>query len=299
MPPTTNFTYTNISEVPFYVPSAWAGNVRMGALSLAADASTNVSLVTLSATYVPRFTREIRLHYRPNYACAPSLLETGPGEILSGWSLTQTNDGGGGEWLTLASADPTNVLSSLPYGVMSDLVAFQFAYQAVPQGKLAFSFITVDTNIYASMPPSPQGFSLSNSVAFTTNYPAAPPLGTPAPWLEYYGFTNTNDFAADELTSPNNNGFALWQDYIAGLDPLDANSTFAITTFVPLQSGQPPLITFNSALGRVYRVDSATTLGDWTPLLDNIQGTGGAITIPDNRNLSGVGAIFYRAVVRY
>lgn len=298
-PPVTNLLYTNYSLSPFFVPTTWAGNVQVGALSLAADADTNISQVTLSATYVPRFTRALRLHYRANYSCIPALVTGGAGDILTGWTLTQTNDGGGGEWLTLASPNPADVLTALPYGVTKDLIQFQFPYQGLPQAKQAFSFITVDTNIYTNMPPSPLGFTLSNAVAFTTNYPLAPPLGTPAPWLESYGFNNSNTFAAVEISSPNHNGFAVWQDYIAGLNPLDPNSTFAVAPVNAPAPGQPPLITFNTAVGRTYRVDASSDLGAWTPLLDNIPGTGGVISVPDNRNLSGAASVFYRVVVYY
>lgn len=298
-PPTTNITYTNISAVPFYVPSQWAGDVRMGALTLTADAETNITDVTLAATYVPRFTREIRLHYRANYPCYPLLLQTGPNQLMNGWSLSQTNDGGGGTWLTLASPEPTNALSSLRYGAMSDLVQFQFQNDAVPQANLAFSFINVDNSIYSNAPPSPEGFTLSNAPAFSSNYAALPPFATPLPWLQSYGFTDTNDLADLEQTSPNGTGFTLWEDYIAGLNPKDTNSIFGIQQFQGPQAGGPPTITFNSVQGRVYRVDASTPLGDWVVLQDNIQGTGGPITIEDNRNLIGVSSGFYRVVVRY
>jgi hypothetical protein len=44
-------------------------------------------------------------------------------------------------------------------------------------------------------------------------------------------------------------------------------------------------------------VESATNLGDWTVVLDNIPGTGGNILFTDNRVLSGADAVFYRVAV--
>jgi hypothetical protein len=46
-------------------------------------------------------------------------------------------------------------------------------------------------------------------------------------------------------------------------------------------------------------VDTATILGVWSTLQDNIPGTGGLVSITDNRNLSGVSSVFYRVVVFY
>ena len=47
----------------------------------------------------------------------------------------------------------------------------------------------------------------------------------------------------------------------------------------------------------ILRVETATTLGDWSVLRDNIPGTGGYILFIDDRVLSGVNAVFYRVAV--
>ena len=109
-PPLTN----DLSAfAPDFKPADFAaGNVQVGELRLVPDSATNAA-VTLRAFYTPRYVREFRMRYRANYPCAPVLLSSGPGEILNGWSLSETNDGTGtnGTWLTLISADPTNVLT--------------------------------------------------------------------------------------------------------------------------------------------------------------------------------------------
>jgi hypothetical protein len=44
-------------------------------------------------------------------------------------------------------------------------------------------------------------------------------------------------------------------------------------------------------------VETATSLGAWAVLRDNIPGIGGNILFIDNRTLSGVSAVFYRVAV--
>jgi hypothetical protein len=293
-PPTTNLASL---YAPDFVPNTFSNNVRTGELRLVSDAATNASAVTLRAFYVPRFIREIKLHYRPNYLCVPTLLSAGPGDILAGWSLTETNDGTNGLWLTISSPDPTNLLTSLPYGIRGDLVKFQFANQAVVNPRHAFSFFTIDNSIYMNSAPTGQSFVLSTNGTFVTVFAPTPPMGTPVPWLMATGFTT--NFANAELTDPNGNGLLVWQEYLAGLNPNDPNSTFEIRAVVASQPGQPTQnqITFSSVLGKTYRIESSVTLGNWSSLLDGINGTGGDITVLDNRDLSTVSAMYYRIAV--
>jgi hypothetical protein len=106
-----------------------------------------------------------------------------------------------------------------------------------------------------------------------------------------YGFTN--NFAAAELIATN--GLPVWQDYLAGLNPTNANSKFRVSTaFAP---GQTPQIIFSTVVGRTYQVETATSLSNWAVLRDNIPGTGGNILFIDNRVLSGVSAVYYRVAV--
>jgi hypothetical protein len=56
-------------------------------------------------------------------------------------------------------------------------------------------------------------------------------------------------------------------------------------------------ITFTTALNRTYRVDTSTNLLTWQTLQDGIAGTGGNVTVFDNRNLSGTTHTFYRVAV--
>jgi hypothetical protein len=286
---TNTTTLTNVS-LPFN-PTNWAGDVRVGSMRLVADADVGPQTIRLRATYVPRYVREIRLNYRPNFPCTASLESTGPTDILYGWTMTETNDATGLRTLTLKSPKPDILLTSIEYGAFGDLVSFNFEYPESITAAQAFSLFTVDNSIYTNMPPSGQSFTMENATNFVTAYTPAPPHGTPIPWLISYGFTT--NFAQAELIATN--GLPVWQAYLAGLNPRDPNSKFSVrTAFAP---GQAPQIIFSTVPTRTYRVETATSLGNWSVLRDNIPGTGGNITFIDDRDLSGVGTVFYRVAV--
>ncbi len=94
------------------------------------------------------------------------------------------------------------------------------------------------------------------------------------------------------MISTNGNGFTVWQDYYAGLNPTNANSTFD----VEMASTQaPPQLSFDTVVGRTYRIDWSPSLsGPWTLLRDGIPGTGAPVSFTDQRNLSTVQSIYYR-----
>ncbi len=286
----TNVTVTNIVVLPFN-PTNWAGNVLVGSVQLMSDADIGPQTIRLYADYVPRFIREIQINYRPNYPCTAFLDSTGTNDILDGWSMTETTDTNGLRTLTMVSSDTNNLLTSIEYAAFGDLVEFDFTYPDSVTAAQAFSVFSINNNIYSNMQPTGQSLVLQNATNFITLYPPAPPHGTPIPWLIYYGF-KTN-FAAAELIATN--GLPLWQDYVAGLNPTNANSKFTVSTaFAP---GQTPQIIFSTVAGRTYRVETATSLDTWAVLRDNIPGTGGNILFIDDRVLSGVSAVFYRVAV--
>lgn len=291
---TTNevFVYTtNYIMLPF-LPTNYAGNVLAGALRLVSDADVTPAAITLRATYTPRYIRQMRLHYRANWPVSLSLASTNADEILSGWVLTQTNDGAGGQWALLSSPDPGNLSSSIPYGGFGDLLTF--AFNDPISASNAFSLFAVDNTLYTNtIGTNFYGFTLTNGSAFTTVYGQPPPHGTPIPWLISYGFTN--NFTNAELLDLNGNGLAVWQDYVAGLSPRSTNSTFGVQV---AWSQNAPQIIFNTALNRTYRIEWATSLtGPWTVLRDGMAGTGGAISFTDLRDLNEVGEMYYRVAV--
>ena len=294
MPATTNTTYlytTNYIISP-YLPGSQAGNVTAGSLRLVPNAVAQPSVITLRSTYVPRYIRQIRVHYMANWPCAVSLESTNAGEQLFGWSLTQTNDGAGGQWALLTSSNQQSLATSIPFADFGPLLTFNF--HDVLNASSAFNVFGVDNTIYTNT--GNQTFGLENSNAFVTVYPVLP-YGTPVPWLVEYGFANPGSWVAAEII-PDSNGRLFWQDYVAGLNPLNPGSGFAILSVSPTG---PPLgnqITFTTALNRTYRVDTSTDLLNWQTLQDDIAGTGGNVTVTDNYILPGTTQKFYRVEVR-
>ena len=289
-PPVTNSYTTNVVQFPFNPPT-WSNDVRIGSLRMVTDADLGPQTIRLRAAYAPRFVREMRLNYRPNYPCTAILSSTGTNEILHGWTMSETTDTNGLRTLTMISSDTNNLLTSIPYAAFGDLVEFDFSYPDLLTSTQAFSEFSIDNSIYTNMAPSGQSFNNQNFTNFVTLYAQAPPHGTPIPWLIYYGFTT--NFAAAELIATN--GLPVWQDYLAGLNPTNANSRFTVwTAFVP---GQTPQIVFSTVVGRMYRLETATSLDSWSVLRDNMPGIGGNILFIDNRTLSGVSSVFYRVAV--
>jgi hypothetical protein len=295
MPATTNetFTYTTNYIIPPYTPTVYAGNLLGGSLLLFSNAYLNPLQVTLSATYVPRYIRELHLHYRANWPVTLTMDSTNPGEMLYGWTLTETNDGAGGQWALLSAPNPSLLADSIPFADFGNLLTFSF-HDHTAISSNAFSLFAVDNTIYTNTTTTNfYGFTLANTNAFTKVYPVLPPYGTPIPWLISYGFTS--NFANAELLDPDGTGFAVWQDYLAGLNPLQSSSTFALQ-IAPSQF--PPQIVFSTVVGRTYRIDWASSPnGNWMVLRDGIVGTGGNVAFTDLRDLSTVSAIFYRVLV--
>ncbi len=176
-----DLTYTTNYTLPPYNPSTYAGNVLGGFLRLAADADVNPHNIALRAIYVPRYIRQLNVHYQANWPVTLSLNTTNTGGLLDGWSLTQTNDGAGGEWALLTSPNPTDLASSLPYASFGNLLTFSFSDPI--NASNAFSLFAIDNTIYTNTAGTNfYGFNLTNSVNFITNYPAPPPPhGTPIP----------------------------------------------------------------------------------------------------------------------
>ena len=290
----TNTTYiytTNFIISPFQ-PSALAGTVTLGSLRLVADAVDLPSAITLRATYAPRYIRQLRLHYRANWPCTLSLESTNAGDQLYGWSLTQTNDGAGGQWALLTSSNQLSLASSIPFASFGPLLTFSF--RDVLNASNAFSVFALDNTIYTNT--GNQSFVFENTNAFITVYPVLP-HGTPVPWLTEYGFTNPSNWASNETNDPNGNGLMTWQDYVAGLNPTNSSSVFTVQNPMPTGPFGQQQITFGTSLNRTYRVDTSTNLPVWQTLQDGIPGTGGSVTVTDPRNLSGTPHTFYRVAV--
>jgi hypothetical protein len=92
---------------------------------------------------------------------------------------------------------------------------------------------------------------------FTTNYP------TPLWWLAENGYTNGFESVVTNLGA---NGLALWQSYIAGLDPNDPESQLRLRLEVSADATEQ-ILRWNTVSGRVYTVWCSTNLLEsFTPL---------------------------------
>ena len=84
---------------------------------------------------------------------------------------------------------------------------------------------------------------------------------TPLLWLVDQGFTNNFEAAALQTGA---NGLAMWQSYVAGLNPADPNDTLAVGVEL---GGAGRIITWSAVSGRVYTVrHSASLTGAFLPL---------------------------------
>lgn len=112
--------------------------------------------------------------------------------------------------------------------------------------------------------------------------------GTPLHWLNQYGLT-----VEDDELDIDGDGLATWQEYIAGTDPTDPDSRFALTSvglveggpssgeFSELNEGDYVVLTWPSVPGRkytIYRKSSLLDWGDWTVLEEGIPGEDGEMT---------------------
>jgi hypothetical protein len=289
-PPITNITpgTTNIVIADFDTV-AEAGPVLLGSLRLVANAEVQPTGVDLRATYVPRYIRQLRLHYRANWPCSVSLQSTGPGELLEGWSLSQTNDGVGGSWLLLSSPFPAELTNSLPFASFGKLLTFRF--QDPINSSNAFSVLEVDNGLYFNT--GGQSFAFEDTNSFLSYFPPLP-HGTPVLWLRSYGFTGNS--TNDELLDPDNDGLANWQEFRANTDPRTATSAFLVNSVQQLPDGRYQ-VSFTTSTNRLYRVEASNDLNTWRMVQDQIPGISTNVSIVDTAYVPPSTNIFYRAVV--
>ena len=88
--------------------------------------------------------------------------------------------------------------------------------------------------------------------------------GTPHLWLSQYGLVTGEDYEAAELTDTDSDGHLAWQEYVAGSNPTNHESTF--TTLISVSNGIRR-VSWTPDLGtaRVYTVNGRTNLteGVW------------------------------------
>jgi hypothetical protein len=242
---------------------------------------------------VPRYIRQLRLHYRPNWPCTVTIDNTEVGEILSGYTVTQTNDGAGGFWLLLSSPNPGDTATSIPFAAFGRLLTFTF--RDVIGTNDAFSVFDIDNSIYTNILAGGQCFTNENSTSFIVNYPVLP-HGTPVPWLISYALVTSNDYTNAELADPDSDGAPNWQEYLANTNPRDSSSVFVVRSATRLPNGRFQ-VTFSTSTNRTYRLIASTDLTTWQTVQDNIPGVNQDVSIIDTRYLPNLTTIYYRVLV--
>ena len=275
--------------IGIYKTADYSNPPTLGSLRVVPNAEVQPSALDLRATYVPRNIRQIRVHYRPNWPCVAQIQSTSPGDILSGWSLTETNDGVGGTWMLLSSPNPTNATTSIPFASFGKLVTFHFSDVINPSN--AFSVFSVDNTIYANT--GEQSFMVENTNSFIRVFPVLP-YGTPVPWLNAYGYTA--NYTNAEVLDADGDGMLNWQEYRANTIPTNALSSLSMRGLAQLPDGRID-VTFLAATNRVYRLEGSVDLNLWQTVRDLIPGRAGDITVRDNRYVPGAEGMYYRVLV--
>ena len=120
-------------------------------------------------------------------------------------------------------------------------------------------------------------------------------------WMMLYGVTQAQVGSASWLAEDSDgDGISNEYEMLAGTNPFDAKSTFAVTSVTQAQSSNGVAITFPTQPGKLYSLQSTPNLGvasSWTALSPAVQveGTGGPMMLaaPSAGNASH----FYRVVV--
>jgi hypothetical protein len=115
--------------------------------------------------------------------------------------------------------------------------------------------------------------------------------GLPDWWEEWYFGSPTG---ADPAADADGDGMTNAAEFMAGTDPLDANSRLAVTAMSAGPGGFS--MTFPTVVGKVYAVEYSESLAAWSVLTSGIAGTGGDIQFNDS-STSGAAQRFYRVQV--
>jgi uncharacterized repeat protein (TIGR01451 family) len=114
--------------------------------------------------------------------------------------------------------------------------------------------------------------------------------GTPDPWENQFAL---NPNVPDALQDADGDGFTNLQEFLAGTNPLQADSAIRILSVH--ESGSDAVVTFTTVAGRFYRLERLDELpgGEWTLVTQNIPGTGLSVQATDP-GAAGQPRRFYR-----
>ena len=112
--------------------------------------------------------------------------------------------------------------------------------------------------------------------------------------LAHFGTIDATGDAADDA-DPDGDGMDNLGEFVAGTDPVDPDSRFRVERIE--SSAGDILITFESVVGKSYRLERSETLeaGSWSTVQEGIAGTGGELTLTDSP--TDLARVFYRLVL--
>ena len=277
---TTNYL-TNWAISP-YLPTKVCGRCQpWGCFASNPHRVNSPSEMSHYADYLPVNIRQFLIHFRANWPCSVQPA-TNTSELLYGWSSQSSDDGTNGTWLLLSSPDPyrpQGLGTRLKFGDFGELVYFHF--RDVITTNTAFSFLTVDTNLYAltNHVAGYNGQTFTNNVSGSISNLPVLPFGTPPGWLLANGLTGNLTNA--ETGDADKDGMLNWQEYQANTNPKDVNSKLTIRSFVQSSYDGRYQILFGSSVNRTYSVLWSTDFVNWQVVQDKISGTGTNITVID------------------
>jgi hypothetical protein len=125
--------------------------------------------------------------------------------------------------------------------------------------------------------------------------------GTAVAWLQAHGLTNYASPSVAEDTDSDGDGLMAWEEYIAGTDPTNAHSCFAVRD-IQYHGSSNAVVWFgttNSGVRTPFCMERSTNLldaGDWLPLDTEIDRDSTGTNIWWDESPPAVGAAYYRVV---
>ena len=148
--------------------------------------------------------------------------------------------------------DPDNYQVDTPKRAFTPGAGIDFSWNRIGTGGAIMALDTLTLQI---------SNVIDHGAEFTSN-------GTPYPFLDqfYPGLTTDADYTAADLADNDGDGYSAWEEYLAGTDPTDANSSLSIRRIV--KSGRPGqlLLGWSSVSGKSYSIYVSDTLTEdnWT-----------------------------------
>jgi sialate O-acetylesterase len=140
---------------------------------------------------------------------------------------------------------------------------------------------------------------VSGYVVKSITLPSGIADGIPGSWrVQYFGNGLTLTADSELLADPDGDGMNNRAEYLAGTNPVDADSVLRVQSIAAENSSFT--LTFPSITGKNYAIEKTATLGDassWVVVRDAIPGTGGLIKLTDDSPLL-TGSRFYRVRVK-